>query len=188
MQTAGEQFNLAVARSSVDDAEKVAADLQQMSRFRIRESLHGDIQGSNLTRSASQSSSVSNLGEAAEQAVHKFLLHRFPGMEVVTVKRGEIDFLVQMPDQALAVWVKAFRKFPSPMIPMRLRDAALRVFYEISKGMADDCWIFLVMLDIGEAAGLADYVFRHPTDPQYHTLIAFIDADDELQIVGESEP
>lgn len=186
LQTAGQQLDLAVAESSVDDAATVAAQLQEQ----LRTFTERTIQQASFTPRPERSTVyagrwIQETGRAAEEAVYRWLLMRTSAAEIIRLERGPFDFIVDESSRRVAVDVKLFRPGSAGSTRIRLRDASVRAFYEISQGRVDDYHIYLVSPDEDSALRIARLVLGGPVpEPAYTVSVGFLDPDGEYIEIG----
>jgi hypothetical protein len=186
LETAGQQLNLTVAKSSVDDAAKVAAELQEylrasgerpvpVSSFALRRERYPTFPAGHMHE----------FGRASEEAVYRYLTNRYSSAAVIRLERGAFDFLIDESSTRTAIEVKAFRQPSSAAVRVRVREAFVRAFYELSKGRADDYHLYVVGADEETSFRLADLLLGGPPpEPAYTTAVGLLTADGEYLEIG----
>lgn len=185
LQTAGQQLNLAVAKSSVDDAAKVAEELQERLREIVQSVARPEVTVRGERPHSHAGRWVNDFGRAGDDAVYLWLIGKYLSGTVVPMERGPFDFVVHDSVGTVAIEVKVFRQSSTPAVRMRVRDSCVRAFYHLSKGIADDFHLYLVGPDADTGWELARVVLGGaPPDPPYTICVGFIGSDGVFAELG----
>ena len=186
LEAAGKDLDVGIAKSSIDDASRIAAELRQ-EQFRLAVTSSGDTEADALRERNRRASKEVFLGQvrAAEMAVGRWLQDQYPNFDLSASEIGPFDYLLRRDNKAIAVEAKLVRPPLSPIIRPRTRDACVRAFYELSRGIASDYLLVFVATDPQTALDAFALISERPHGgPEYPFVVGFLDEQRRFQPVA----
>lgn len=185
LETAGKDLDVGIAKSSIDDASRIAAELRQ-EQLRLPVTSPEDAGVDALRDRSHTASKEAFLGQvrAADVAVGRWLKDEYPNCELSASERGPFDYLIRRDEKTIAVETRLLRPPLSPIMRTRIRDACIRAFYEISRGTVSDYLLALVATDPQTAMDYSALISERAHDgPEYPLVIGFLDRHRRFQPV-----
>ncbi|MGD0913537.1 MAG: PIN-like domain-containing protein, partial [Terracidiphilus sp.] len=146
MEVAGNQLNVSISKSSVDDAAKVAAEVRDRA-FSLDTDFEGfkvsgDLREPSLPQKLAQYREVDRV---AQNAIVKWVVRRMDITEVSLESGRYVDLMFRARSGSrFSVWVLSRRLAMAGMLLTRVREAFLQAYYDQSRGDVDNYALFVV--------------------------------------------
>jgi len=181
LEKVGEQLKVDVSKSSVDDAEKVAAESRVRVQLRIPPETR--IQSDTFVRRPNSDellAEIQQFSSTARNAVKKWIISRFGGSRILERGSNHSDFTLRVRSgQRIGVGVLSYRGMARGLVMSRAREAFLRAHYEISEGNIEDFALFVVTQRENTAREIMSWVTGGRVEPCYSLSAGILSPDEE---------
>jgi hypothetical protein len=188
MELVGSELEISVPKSSIDDARKIAEELQARN---VTTPLVDGLSELNTIRESTsrhRTESGHNLVRLAEDAVALWLSAIYPEAVVGRVSHGHFDFMMTEGGSRVGVDVKLVRDAGfARAFANRIREIGYRAFYETSLGRLNSYLLVIVCLDIDVAIAVAERIEKLDTSQPLPSMsLGFLDDDrDYVELINK---